>query len=157
MHETRGTRLSSSHYPTMSLLSGGRSPLYIYSLKAWSHIWTICLAEEGRTDQFNPLSILAVLFFLKKIEREVLKENGKRGGDRGPTNISMMKKVHSNGMTTFDLHEKKPRFEYMITYLKHMFITMFINMMLLTYLSSSKLLQMEIHDFPFTLPRSEII
>ena len=51
----------------------------------------------------------------------------------------MMKKVHSNGMTTFDLHEKKPRFEYMITYLKHMFIMMFINMMLLTYLSSSKL------------------
>ena len=42
-------------------------------------------------------------------------------------------------MTTFDLHEKKPRFEYMITYLKHMFIMMFINMMLLTYLSSSKL------------------
>ena len=98
MHETRGTRLSSSHYPTRSLLSGGRSPPYIYSLKAWSHISTIHLAEEGRTDQFNPLSIHAVLFFYD--------------GDGGSTNISMMKKVHSDGMTTLDLHEKKPRFEY---------------------------------------------
>jgi hypothetical protein len=26
----------------------------------------------------------------------------------------MMKKVHSNGMATFDLHEKKSRFEYWV-------------------------------------------
>jgi hypothetical protein len=72
MYETRGTHLSYSHYPTLSLLSSGRAPLYIYNLKAWSHILTVHLAEEERTDQFNPMSMHVVLFFLKKMEREVV-------------------------------------------------------------------------------------